>query len=192
MDVQYLPLDWQTYQSLALALAENLLEKEAPFDEIIAIARGGLTLGHLLSDYMNLPICSITIQSYTDIQKQGELRITAGLNAHIRGKRILLVDDIADSGKTLKRAVGYLKRFHPAEIVTVTMFYKPHSSFKPAYFVKETNKWVIFPSEQTETILLLTRSMKKQKKTESEIHRFLHSLRFTDSQIVFVKKHYII
>jgi len=54
------------------------------------------------------PICSITIQSYTDIQKQGEVNITAGLKKRIRDKEILLVDDIADSGKTLKRAIGYL------------------------------------------------------------------------------------
>ncbi|MBI3385848.1 phosphoribosyltransferase [Candidatus Gottesmanbacteria bacterium] len=188
--MQYLPINWQQYQSLALSLAEKLLNKEAPFDEIVAIARGGLTLGHLLSDYLNLPICSITIQSYTDIQKQGELRITAGLKAQIGGKRILLVDDIADTGKTLKRAIGYLKRFRPAKITTVTMFYKPHSTFKPDYFVEQTGRWVIFPHEQTETILLLTKAMKKQKKSDADIRRLLHSLNFTDHQIVFVQKHY--
>lgn len=180
MKIQYLPLSWETYQHLATKLATRLLEKNKPFDEIVAIARGGLTLGHLLTDSLRLPICSITIQSYTDIQKQGELRITAKLGRHIQGKEILLVDDIADSGKTLKRAVSYLKRFHPSSITTVTMFYKPQSVFRPDYFAQETKKWVIFPTEITETILLLRDKVSKEN---------LAALGFTPEQIAFANKH---
>lgn len=181
MNIQYLPLSWNQYQTLARKLAEALLDSGKPFDEIVAIARGGLTLGHLLTDSLRLPICSITIQSYTDIQKQGELKITAKLGKHIAEKRILLVDDIADSGKTLKRAINYLKRFRPASITTVTMFYKPHSVVRPDYFVQETTKWVIFPTEVTETILLLRNKATKEK---------LIALGFTDDQIAFVRRHY--
>lgn len=180
MNVQYLPISWETYQHHATKLAATLLETDTTFDEIVAIARGGLTLGHLLTDSLRLPICSITIQSYTDIQKQGELRITAKLGKHISGKRILLVDDIADSGKTLKRAVSYLKRFHPASITTVTMFYKPQSVFRPDYFVEETKKWVIFPTEITETILLLRNKLSNDELLE---------LGFTHKQIAFAQKH---
>lgn len=180
MNIQYLPLSWNQYQTLARKLAETLLDRGKPLDEIVAIARGGLTLGHLLTDSLRLPICSITIQSYTDIQKQGELKITAKLGKHIAGKRILLVDDIADSGKTLKRAVSYLKRFHPASITTVTMFYKPQSVFRPDFFVEETKKWVIFPTEITETVLLL-----RNKLSEKE----LRALGFTLEQLAFAHKH---
>lgn len=181
MNVQYLPISWSQYRSLAQKLAAAIIAHEKPFDEIVAIARGGLTLGHLLSDHLRIPICSITIQSYTDIQKQGQLKITAGLSAHIKGLRILLVDDIADSGKTLKRAVSYLKRFRPDSITTVTMFYKPHSVVRPDYFVQETTKWVIFPTEITETILALRGKASKEK---------LMALGFTPEQIAFVGKHY--
>lgn len=180
MNAQYLPVSWSEYIVLAQNLAASLLKNEKRFDEIVTIARGGLTLGHLLSDHLRLPICSITIQSYTDIQKQGELRITAKLGRHISGKRILLVDDIADSGKTLKRAVSYLKRFHPDSITTVTMFYKPQSVFRPDYFVEETKKWVIFPTEITETILLLRNKLSKDE---------LRNLGFTPEQLAFAQKH---
>ena len=181
MNVQYLTVSWNEYQALSQKLAATILTHEKPFDEIVAIARGGLTLGHLLSDSLRIPICSITIQSYTDIQKQGQLKITAGLSAHIKGLRILLVDDIADSGKTLKRAVSYLRRFKPASMTTVTMFYKPHSIFLPDYFVGQTKKWVIFPTEITETILSLRSKHSKKD---------LVALGFTSDQIAFVKKHY--
>jgi len=118
------------------------------------------------------------------------LHITAGLKAHIRDKRILLVDDIADSGRTLKRAIGYLKRFRPKTIATVTMFYKPRSAFKPDYFAEQTDKWVIFPHEHTETILLLTKAMKNQKKSDDEIQTFLRSLNLADTHLAFVKRYY--
>ncbi|OGG24174.1 hypothetical protein A3A79_03210 [Candidatus Gottesmanbacteria bacterium RIFCSPLOWO2_01_FULL_43_11b] len=180
MSMEYLPVSWNEYIVLAQNLAASLLKNEGPFDEIVAIARGGLTLGHLLSDHLHLPICSITIQSYTDIQKQGELQITAKLGRHITGKRILLVDDIADSGKTLKRAVNYLRRFKPSSITTATMFYKPHSIFHPDYFIQETKKWVIFPTEITETLTLLQGKMSKEK---------LLSLGFTQKQISFANDH---
>lgn len=189
MNAQYLPVSWSEYIVLAQNLAASLLKNEKRFDEIVTIARGGLTLGHLLSDHLRLPICSITIQSYTDIQKQGELRITAKLGRHISGKRILLVDDIADSGKTLKRAITYLNRFRPSSITTVTMFYRPHALVQPDYFSKETKAWIIFPYEQTETILSLSQSMKKEGKTEAEIQSYLHSLGFADKQIAFANKH---
>src|SRR5690349_17332105 len=121
MDSQYLSIDWSTYHTLTQKLAAAILNTEkVPFDQIICIARGGLTFGHLLSDYLRIPIASITIQSYTDIQKQGKVQITAGLKSQIKDKKILLVDDIADSGKTLKRAISYLNRFGPKEIKTVT------------------------------------------------------------------------
>lgn len=190
MNVHYLPVSWKQYQDLAQKLAASLLQQERPFDEIVAIARGGLTLGHLLSDYLRIPICSITIQSYTDIQKQGELKITAGLGGHIAGKRILLVDDIADTGKTLKRATSYLKRFRPKSITTMTMFYKPHSVIRPDYFAQQTTQWVIFPSEPTETILEVSRMLEQEGKSKAEIQTFLHSLNYSDTQIAFVRKHY--
>lgn len=190
MNVHYLPVSWKQYQDFAQKLAASLLQQERLFDEIVAIARGGLTLGHLLSDYLRIPICSITIQSYTDIQKQGELKITAGLGGHIAGKRILLVDDIADTGKTLKRATSYLKRFRPKSITTMTMFYKPHSVIRPDYFAQQTTQWVIFPSEPTETILEVSRMLEQEGKSKAEIQTFLHSLTYSDTQIAFVRKHY--
>ena len=191
MAIQYLSVSWSDYHSLSQKLAATILDNGTQADEIVAIARGGLTLGHLLSDLLRIPICSITIQSYTDVQKQGEVRITAGLKKRIAGKKILLVDDIADSGKTLKRAITYLKRFRPASITTVTMFYKPHSAVRPDYFANVTAKWILLPFEITEWIYTFTRKMTSEGKSKKEIQDFLESLGYTDSQIAFVRRHYL-
>ncbi len=190
MAVDYLPVSWNEYHTLAQTLADAILAKKIPYDEIVAISRGGLALGHLLTDLLRIPISTISIQSYTDIQAQGELTIVLPLQKSIQDKRVLLVDDVADSGKTLIRAVEHLNESHPQEVATVTMFYKPHSTFKPDFFAAETTKWILFPYEPTEMILLISKKMEKEGKSKAEIEQFLESLEYTKDQIKFVEKHY--
>lgn len=188
MPVQYQPVSWNQYIDCAQQLAEAILTRKPPPDEIVAIVRGGLTLGHILSDHLRIPISLITIQSYTGIKSQGELKLTAKLHASIKGKHVLLVDDVADTGKTFVRAIKYLHRLQPYEISTVSMFYKTHSIYRPDYFAETTSKWVLFPYEPTEMILLLSKSMKKEGKSKAEIQKILESLNYTDDQIAFVRK----
>ena len=148
MKVHYLPVTWKEIHSLTQKIAAAILTHEQkPIDEIVAIGRGGLTVGLILSDYLRIPIFSITTQSYTDIKKQGELQVTQELGRSIKGKRVLLVDDNADSGKTFLRAIEYLQTFEPAGIVTASIFYKPWSTFRPDYLAKVTKKWILFHHE---------------------------------------------
>lgn len=191
MAAHYLPVSWNEYHTLSAKLASAILANKENPDKIVAISRGGLTLGHLLSDLLQVPISTITIQSYTDIQKQGELKITGKLQSPIAGQRILLVDDVSDTGKTLKRAVSYLRRFHPKNITTVTLFYKPHSVFRPDYFAKHTSKWILFPYEPTEMIRLITGKLSEAGKSKAEIQVFLESVRYNSRQIAFVRKYHL-
>lgn len=190
-DSQYLSVDWQEYHTLTQSIADQILTSETPFATIIAIGRGGLTFGHLLSDFLRIPICSITIQSYTDIKKQGEVKITEGLSSRIAGKRVLLVDDIADSGATLKRATSYLRRFRPESIAIATLFYKPHSTVRPDYFAKQTDLWILQPFEVTEWVTTFSTKMKKEGASEKDIQSFLLGLGYTNEQIAFVRRHFI-
>jgi hypoxanthine phosphoribosyltransferase len=191
MEIHYLPISWSEYHLLIRKLAVSILSQSPPFEHIVAISRGGLTLGHLLSDFLRIPVSSITIQSYSDLQKQGEVVLTSKLHTPIRGKRVLLVDDVSDSGKTLKRAVSYLKKLGPSEITTAAVFYKPHSIFRPDIFAHRTIKWIIFPYEPTEMILLITKSMGKKGKSKAQIQQLLERLNFTTDQIAFVRKYHL-
>lgn len=191
MTVQYLPISWNQYHSLAQKIAAAILDSRLHADEIVAISRGGLTFGHMLSDLLAVPISTITIQSYEDIQSQGEVKITAKLQKSVKGKRILLVDDVSDSGKTLKRAVSYLRRLGPKEIITAAMYHKPRSIFRPDFFADETSAWIIFPYELTETIMSVTKQMTEEGKTKAEVQTFLESLGYKAADIAFVRKHYL-
>lgn len=191
MVTDYLPVSWNEYHANALNLTTTLLSRNKRYDEIVAISRGGLTFGHMLSDFLRIPVCTFTIQSFSDIRKQGEVRVTEELSKPIAGKRIVLVDDVSDSGKTLIRAIGYLKGFHPQSIETVTMFFKPQSEFIPDFYGQQTDKWIIFPYEVTETIVSVTNTLSKQGKTGREIRDFLIKLGYTNEQIAFVKKYHL-
>ena len=193
MDIQYLPIDWTTYHTLTRKIAATIRSQLLPVNQIVAIARGGLTFGHLLSDLLRIPVATFAIQSFTDIQNQGEIKITEPLKSPISGKHILLVDDVADSGKTLERALSYLTGFKPEKITTVTIFYKPHSVYRPDFFAKQipNPQWIIFPYETTETILSITKSMGNKGATKADIQDKLMSLGYTTDQIKFVRKYYL-
>lgn len=191
MQIKYLPVTWTDFHALSMKLAAAILNHDTKIDEIVAIGRGGLSVGLILSDFLKLPISSFTIQSYTDIKKQGELAITETLGKEIRGKNVLLVDDNADSGKTFLRAIRYLSDFHPERIITASIFYKPWSEYQPDYFAKSTKRWILFPHEVTEWIYTFTQNMTKEGKSKAEIQTFLESLGYSDDQIKFVRRHHV-
>jgi len=191
MAISYLPISWKKYHENAQKLAAAIISRSIAVDEIVAISRGGLSLGHLLTDLLRTPISTIAIQSYTDIQTQGNLTITAGLQTSVKGKHILLVDDVSDTGKTLLRAKEYLSLFHPKEITTVTMFFKPQSIYRPDFYADETTKWILFPYEPIEMIIAISKQLSKEGKNKSEIQEFLEHLEYTDKQIAFARRHYL-
>ncbi len=191
MRIQYLPVSWTDFHTLSQKLAAAILDHEKHLDEIVAIGRGGLSVGLVLSDFLRLPISSITIQSYRDIKKQGELEITQTLGKEIRDRRILLVDDNADSGKTFLRAIRYLKEFNPKSVTTAALFYKPWSTYKPDYFAKRTTRWILFPHEVTEWVYTFTKKLAAEGKTKAEIQTFLETLGYTQEQIKFVRRHHL-
>lgn len=191
MEIQYLPVNWTTYHALTQKLAAAVLSQTSKPEIIVAISRGGFTLGHLLSDFLRIPISTITIQSYTDIQTQSEVTITEKLRTPVAGKHVLLVDDVSDSGKTLARAVNYLHRLRPKTIDTLTMFYKPRSVFRPDYFARQTKRWILFPYEPTEMILAISRQMSKDGKTKRDIQQFLETLGYDNEQIAFARQHHL-
>lgn len=193
MSTQYLPLNWASYCQLVDNLAYKILinKKSESLDKIVGISRCGLTLGHLLSDYLQKPVGILAIQSYVNIQKSRPPKLLGDLSMPIRNENILLVDGISDSGNTLLKATKYLEKNKPKTITTATLFYKPHSKLEPDFYVEKSNDWILFPYEATEWIITFTNNMLKEGKTKKEIYTFLSSLGYTKKQISSVYKYYL-
>jgi hypoxanthine phosphoribosyltransferase len=186
---EFMPLSWDHYFKLVNNLVDQILERGEKYDRIVGITRCGLVLGHVLSDMLWLPVSIFTIKSYTDFNKQDEVRITEDLSADIKGDRILLVDGLADTGKTFVKAVEYLKGKNPKSITTAAVFYKPHSIFKPDFYAEETPKWVLFPYEFSENATLLKNKVKKEG---GNLNSVLETLGYSEEGINLLKRRKVI
>jgi xanthine phosphoribosyltransferase len=114
-------------------------------EAIVTLARGGYTLAHALSEALNIRnLQSLRTELYDD-EKMREAFKMYGV-CDLQGvKRVLVVDDIADSGKTLQMVVAYLQREFPhIEFQTATLFYKKTSCFHPDFWVQEATNWIEF------------------------------------------------
>ncbi|MFT5659456.1 MAG: xanthine phosphoribosyltransferase [Sulfurimonas sp.] len=112
---------------------------------VVAIARGGLTLAHTMAEGLDIrDVQSIRTELYDGIQKRE--RITLFGRCELENKqRILVVDDIADSGETLEFVMTSLKKSYPnVEMKSCTLFYKKTSVIAPDFWINEANEWIDF------------------------------------------------
>ena len=150
-----LHVGWNEYNLLVERLALQVHESGWRFNQIICIARGGLRVGDVLSRIYELPLAILSTHSYTADggTTQGELIIAEHMTmtAPRLGDRVLLVDDLVDSGHTLAAVRKELPlRFpHIADIRTAVVWYKASSVFKPDYYVEylPDNPWIHQPFE---------------------------------------------
>ncbi len=121
----------------------KIIDKD--FDTIIPIARGGLTIAHLLSEYYNIrEVYAINSISYNNTKKLDSVDIFNIPNLK-KSKRVLIVDDIVDSGDTLIALLDALKSRYPNIIFySASIFYKKSAKIAPTWYVKEANSWIDF------------------------------------------------
>ena len=151
--MEYLPFSWEeASDALRGTLTSQVREGGFRPDSIIAISRGGLVPARILSDSLNVPLLyTIRISFYSKVGIRKETpEVTQPLDVDVGGQKLLVVDDISDSGKSLVLANEYLSRFGPREIKTATIHFKPGSVFRPDFFCEETHSWVVYPWETEE------------------------------------------
>jgi uncharacterized protein len=135
--------------SLAKTLVKKIKDSGYLPDIIIAIGRGGYVPARVVCDFLLFDdLTTIKIEHYkgaADIQETAKLKFPLSVDIH--GKKILVVDDVTDTGKTLSLAVEYLKCLKPAEIKTAVLQHKICSDFVPDYYAKKVVKWrwIVYP-----------------------------------------------
>ncbi|MBD3397942.1 phosphoribosyltransferase [Candidatus Micrarchaeota archaeon] len=150
--MEYLPFSWENTEKSIRSISEKISASGFRPDILIGISRGGLVPSRLLSDYLNVPLLyTIRISFYTSIGERKEKpEVTQPLHVEIKGKNVLVVDDVSDSGKSLSLAKQYLAPMAPASIKTAAIHFKPGSIFKPDFFDSTTESWVVYPWEKDE------------------------------------------
>ncbi|MCX6077796.1 MAG: phosphoribosyltransferase family protein [Campylobacterales bacterium] len=114
-------------------------------EAIIGVARGGLTVAHAMAEGLNIRnVQTIRTELYDEAHKREEITIF-GACKFSNIKRVLVVDDIADSGDTLKAVMSYLaSESSEIEFKSATLFYKKTSVYKPHFWVNEADDWIDF------------------------------------------------
>ncbi len=119
--------------------------KEYQPDALIAIARGGLLLGHLLSEALETrEIYSLNSIHYDGTKKLDTFEIF-NIPDLSRKHKIILIDDIVDSGESMVEILKILEEKYPhCEFKVATIFYKTTALMQPDFSVKEAKNWIEF------------------------------------------------
>jgi hypoxanthine phosphoribosyltransferase len=154
-DGKHLYVSYDEYHNLIEKLAIKIHQSDWPFDTILCLARGGMRPGDILSRIFNKPLAIMSTSSYRSDAGtvQGVLdlaRFITTPKGEIAGK-VLLVDDLADSGHTLNAVINLLKsNYKPiTELRSAVIWTKGISTFTPDYSVEllPTNPWIHQPFE---------------------------------------------
>jgi len=124
-----------------------LLKKIEPqnYDAIVGIARGGLMLSHAISEALCIRnVQTLRTELYDANVKRKEFLLHDNTTFKSE-KRVLVVDDIADSGETFLKVMQHLREKYPEiEFVSVALFYKESSVYEPVFWVNEATEWIEF------------------------------------------------
>ena len=150
-----LHVSWDQYHTLIERLALLVHQSGYAFDQIICIARGGLRVGDVLSRIYEKPLAILSTHSYT--AEGGTVRGELVIAEHMTmtspklGSRVLLVDDMVDSGHTLAKVVAELPRryAHIESLKSAVLWWKACSVFRPDFHVDylPDNPWIHQPFE---------------------------------------------
>lgn len=141
-------LTYELFGTAARELAQAVADSGYRPDAIIAIARGGLTLAGALGYALDVKMLgSLNVEFYTGVEERlaEPVVLPPTLDQDsLAGKRVLLVDDVADSGRTLALVLQLLQA-GGGEVRTVCLYSKPGTVLHPDYVWRTTDRWIMFP-----------------------------------------------
>ena len=129
------------------------LGEEGRYTSLLCINRGGLIMGRMLSDYLELPLAVISARYYSKKSQQADrLVLDEKISATDElGNRILVVDDLIGGGDTMRAVTAFVSEVYPKAVVhTGAIFQRPEKNFDVDYFAKISEDWIVFPYEKKE------------------------------------------
>jgi hypoxanthine phosphoribosyltransferase len=141
-------LTWPMFGEATRELASRIHEDGFAPDVVVAIARGGLTVAGALAYALDVKNCgAMNVEFYVGIGERLDVPVvippTLDL-VDVAGLRVLIADDVADTGHTL-RLVREVLAQHVAEARTAVLYRKPGTVVEPNYSWRETDRWIDFP-----------------------------------------------
>ncbi|RLE92667.1 MAG: hypothetical protein DRN04_09555 [Thermoprotei archaeon] len=151
--LKYLVLTLDELYEMTLDLSILIKNKLRNIEAIVAVSKGGVIIARLLADFLNIKyLYSIQVALYEAPGKVGRKPILVqSFTCRNKHTTALIVDDVSDTGITLSFAYDHVKSIIPT-VYTATLFIKPWTKYVPDFYLKTTDKWIIFPHEYAEFV----------------------------------------
>jgi hypoxanthine phosphoribosyltransferase len=161
---------WSQIYTLLLNLTEKIQKSGFEPDVIVGVSRGGWLPARIMSDLLENPnLANVTTEFYNGVaETKRECVITQPVSVPIKDRKILVVDDVADTGESLQLVDSHLQKEGASEVKIATIYYKPWSNIVPDYYGKETHCWVVFPWERKETVRKTVEKFRSEARTLEE------------------------
>lgn len=169
---------WNQIYKMLLNLAEKIRRNGFKPEVIVGVSRGGWPPARVLSDLLGNPnLANVKAEFYLNVaETKGEPALTQPVSTAVSGMRVLVVDEIADTGESLKLVRAHLFERGATDVKIATVYYKPWSIIKPDYYEKKTSNWVIFPWETRETIHKIVKKCREEgKSVEKETDKLVEA-----------------
>ena len=160
---------------MLLELAQQIRRDNYKPEVIVGVSRGGWPPARVMSDLLKNPnLANMRVEFYKDIGVRNKKpRITQPVTMEVSRKRVLVVDDVSDTGHSLRAVADHLRRKPVKELRVCTIYMKPQSIFRPDYYATTTKKWIIFPWERLEAVHLISKKFKEDRTRSSSTVRAL-------------------
>src|SRR5438445_5511166 len=160
---------------MLLDLARQIKKDRYKPEISVGVSRGGWPPARVMSDLLQNPnLANMKVEFYKDIGVRNKKpRITQPATMEVIGKRVLVVDDVSDTGHSLRVVANHLRRKPVKELRVCTIYMKSQSIYRPDYYSRTTRKWIIFPWERLEAVHLISKRFKDDQTRVSSTIRAL-------------------
>lgn len=169
-DMEFEVPTWSQIYNMLLSLAVKIEKSMFAPDIIVGVSRGGWIPARVLADLLGNPnLVSIGANFYSGVaETKGEPAITHPLSVSVFDRKVLVVDEIVDTGKTLGLVREHVVERGAEEVRIAAIYVKPGSIVKPDYCEKETHRWIVFPWEIKETVRKIIEEARERGTSEKE------------------------
>lgn len=155
-------VSWDAVYDLSRDLSDKLIKAEYEPDIVIGLARGGWVPARNLCDFMGIKdLVSLKTEHWgITATPDGEAVLKYPFKIDLKGKKVLLVDDITDTGKSMQLSVDYVKSLGAEELKTATLHHIGGCEFTPDFTAREIEwKWMLYPWCFTEDLINLVKNL---------------------------------
>jgi hypoxanthine phosphoribosyltransferase len=192
---------WKEMEDFAKKTSENIKKSNFYPDVIIGLSRGGLVPARMFCDFLHVKSCfTVKVDHWgMTATKDGQAKLSQRLDMDLAGKKVLIVDDITDTGQSMELAKKLIDGLNPKEVKTATLIHLSNSKYIPDFFGYEMPwGWIVFPwnrredlvnlikkilSEETEALDAIKKSLKNNCDIDiekTEIEEVLEHIRYLE------------